>query len=372
MKSYLAWHLRLRQYYPGQEVINEHNDPNLAETPHYKEKQTILPHPVGLEHEKKPHTPAKRTHDGKVKKDKEKKDLYKSPDISDDGSVKSIEKIKSKEEAKIDMRKLVIKHKSHKSSHRSGSTSKSSSKNSSSTTTKHHSSHSSSSSSSSHHRKDKDKDKEKDKHRSSSSGSSNNRSHSKSKSSSSSSSKHHRNENEKKSSSSSSNQNHSVSETIVQPNVNEIVVKKESIEPKPESIEIKQEIIELKPEIIQQSTESTATINDYSPESPTENVADGENLKSGDLKIEKSLPPLPPLPPPLVEIKPPLPPLPIESPPRVPPPPGSASSQSQTSQISTPAAKKSNNETKPTNDLLGSIMASMESSPSPRNASTTF
>lgn len=77
--SSTAWHLRLRQYYPDQEVINEHTDPILAETPHYKEKQTILPNPISAEHhnEKKVHTPLKRTHDGKLKK--EKKDLEKPP-----------------------------------------------------------------------------------------------------------------------------------------------------------------------------------------------------------------------------------------------------------------------------------------------------
>lgn len=106
-----AWHLRLRQYYPGQEVINEHNDPNLAETPQYKEKQTILPHPINSEPnaERKPQTPVKRTHDGKLKKDK--KD---SPQINECQKPNDID-MKS-EEAKIDMRKIVIDHKSHKKS----------------------------------------------------------------------------------------------------------------------------------------------------------------------------------------------------------------------------------------------------------------
>lgn len=105
-----AWHLRLRQYYPGQEVINEHNDPNLAETPQYKEKQTILPHPINSEQsaDRKTQTPVKRTHDGKLKKDK--KD---SPQINE---CQNSHDIDIKEEAKIDMRKIVNDHKSHKKS----------------------------------------------------------------------------------------------------------------------------------------------------------------------------------------------------------------------------------------------------------------
>lgn len=65
-----AWHLRLRQYYPDQTVINEHTDPELAETPHYKEKQTILPNPISLDHngERRFCTPVKRTVDGKPRR----------------------------------------------------------------------------------------------------------------------------------------------------------------------------------------------------------------------------------------------------------------------------------------------------------------
>lgn len=118
-----AWHLRLRQYYPGQEVINEHNDPNLAETPQYKEKQTILPHPINNEpnSERKTQTPVKRTHDGKLKKDK--KD---SPQINECQKPHDVD-IKS-DEAKIDMRKIVNDHKSHKKSSTTSSDKSSSTK----------------------------------------------------------------------------------------------------------------------------------------------------------------------------------------------------------------------------------------------------
>lgn len=200
----VAWHLRLRQYYPGQEIINEHNDPNLAETPHYKEKQTILPNPIIVDHVdgKKPHTPVKRTHDGKIKKDK--KDPLKSPMINEQNSPKEVS-IKS-DEAKIDMRKLIIEHKSHKkSSNSSGSRSKKSTKHLASST----SSSSSSPSSSLSPRSSKANKNQKEKHKLSSNSSSNDlhhRSHSSSKKSS-----HSDKHRENRKSSTSSSLNHSSS-----------------------------------------------------------------------------------------------------------------------------------------------------------------
>lgn len=62
----VAWHLRLRQYYSDQDVAQEIASNYDIETPQYKEKQTILPHPLS-ELEKKMQTPVKRTHDGKIK-----------------------------------------------------------------------------------------------------------------------------------------------------------------------------------------------------------------------------------------------------------------------------------------------------------------
>lgn len=62
----VAWHLRLRQYYPNHEEVEELASNYDIETPQYKEKQTILPHPLS-ELEKKQQTPVKRTHDGKIK-----------------------------------------------------------------------------------------------------------------------------------------------------------------------------------------------------------------------------------------------------------------------------------------------------------------
>lgn len=118
----IAWHLRLRQYYPGQEVINEKNNPILAEPPHYKEKQTILPHPISLLEDKKS-TPCKRTHDGKVKKSEKKLNDIDKRRSSESGAEEgtaaiecgsmspggsTVKKNLSKEEAKIDMRKLVL------------------------------------------------------------------------------------------------------------------------------------------------------------------------------------------------------------------------------------------------------------------------
>ncbi|XP_030383360.1 uncharacterized protein LOC115630933 [Scaptodrosophila lebanonensis] len=131
----IAWHLRLRQYYPGQEVINEKNNPVLAETPHYKEKQTILPHPIGHDEGGKK-TPSKRAHDGKAKRklidldgkerrssessieDTTKEVGSASPTLNNNNnnnsncnSGSSTPKRKAtKDDAKIDMRKMVLDH----------------------------------------------------------------------------------------------------------------------------------------------------------------------------------------------------------------------------------------------------------------------
>ncbi|XP_055375532.1 uncharacterized protein DDB_G0287625-like isoform X2 [Condylostylus longicornis] len=111
----VAWHIRLRQYYPGQEVINEKNNPIVAETPNYKEKQTILPHSVTASEDKKS-TPTKRTHDGKPKKDKKIiSDTRRSSESGNEEISKDEYKKIMKEEAKIDMRKLVLDPKITKS-----------------------------------------------------------------------------------------------------------------------------------------------------------------------------------------------------------------------------------------------------------------
>lgn len=114
--------MRLRQYYPGQEVINEKNNPVLAEPPQYKEKQTILPHPISHDEAKK--TPCKRTYEGKAKKSETKKliDMEdRSRHSSESGTDDSTnvpkddldddnKKQANKDEPKIDMRKMVIEH----------------------------------------------------------------------------------------------------------------------------------------------------------------------------------------------------------------------------------------------------------------------
>lgn len=64
------------------------------ETPQYKEKQTLLPHPLS-ELEKKHHTPVKRSHDGKIKIKSEKK----SDKLAESA-------MKYQESSSIDMRKL--------------------------------------------------------------------------------------------------------------------------------------------------------------------------------------------------------------------------------------------------------------------------
>ncbi|EDW76571.2 uncharacterized protein Dwil_GK15531 [Drosophila willistoni] len=133
----VAWHLRLRQYYPGQEVINEKNNPVLAETPHYKEKQTILPNPVGHDESGKK-TPSKRTHDGKLAKrklidldgkerrssesslddscnsprqDSSSSSSQSSPNSNSAESGGTPKKKFNKDDSKIDMRKMILEHK---------------------------------------------------------------------------------------------------------------------------------------------------------------------------------------------------------------------------------------------------------------------
>lgn len=120
---------------------NEYGIQDLTEPPQYKEKQTILPHPIHGDGDKKSLTPAKRTHDGKVKK-LEKKEIE-MKEIE-----KSTEKQKSEASGKIDMRKLIVDktitkhiHKHHKKDRESNGSS-------------HHKHHSSSTSSSSKHNSD--------------------------------------------------------------------------------------------------------------------------------------------------------------------------------------------------------------------------
>jgi lysine-specific demethylase 9 len=159
----LAWHLRLRQYYPGQEVINEQTDPNLAETPHYKEKQTILPNPITIDHitgEKKLTTPLKRSHDGRPKKPSKFPESPHPVDHSDGVLLTD----KKSDEAKIDMRKLIIEPK-----HRKRSSSSSGHKVHSSSSSSHSCSKDKHRGSSDHHRSSSKSSKHRDEHRKSSS-----------------------------------------------------------------------------------------------------------------------------------------------------------------------------------------------------------
>lgn len=389
---HIAWHLRLRQYYPGQEVINEHNDPNLAETPHYKEKQTILPHPISVEHSdgKKPHTPVKRTHDGKIKKDK--KDPLKSPMITEQSSPKEVS-IKA-DEAKIDMRKLVIEHKSHK---------KSSSSSSSRSEKIKHSSSSSSPSSTLSPKSCKTNKKQKDKNKSSNSSSSSSsdlhRSHSSSKKSSH-SDKHRRDENRKSSSSasSSSSSNHS-SSIEKQKSTTEISTKK--IDESREQLSSNARPSEIAPQ-----NEGTNSNDQGQSPSPIQVSSSHSNTSATPtiltpLALAATAPSTTPAPqtstsvvhlniPPQVTqatpcnpdqpVHPIQPPLPTTVPPTPPPPPPLDDEHQSSSEImpdsSTPQQspvqpavkiRKPNNATEKNSDILGSIMACMDSPRNPSN-----
>lgn len=192
----------MRQYYPDQEVINEQTDPNLAETPHYKEKQTILPNPISYDAngERKINTPVKRSADGKIKKkDPVKPTIVVVPPptvVAASGKATSptpeaqlSEKAeKAAEQAKIDMRKLIVEHKHKKSSTSGGGSHKYHS--SSTSTGGGGGSTSSSTNTSNHHNNNKDKHRSSGDHHRTSTGS-----HSSNKSSS-----KHRSDNRKSSS----------------------------------------------------------------------------------------------------------------------------------------------------------------------------
>ncbi|XP_055551133.1 uncharacterized protein LOC129733345 [Wyeomyia smithii] len=165
----IAWHLRLKQYYPDQEIVQEIANGYEVDPPHYKEKQTILPHPISADDKKQ--TPVKRTHDGKPKK-VEKKDLNATPNAKDDRQTSEVEDTPDKQAAKlakIDMRKLVRDDKPIKLEKKSssGSISSSSHKHSSSTSTSSSHMYHSSSSKKDKHRSngERDKDKDRDKYR---------------------------------------------------------------------------------------------------------------------------------------------------------------------------------------------------------------
>lgn len=149
-------------------MINEQTDPNLAETPHYKEKQTILPNPVTIDHitgEKKLSTPVKRAHDGRPKKPLKFPDSP-SPINNDLHSDRVLLTDKKSDDAKIDMRKLIVVEPKH----RKRSTSSSGHKIHSSSSSSHSCSKEKHRGSSDHHRSSSNKSsKHRDEHRKSSS-----------------------------------------------------------------------------------------------------------------------------------------------------------------------------------------------------------
>lgn len=115
--SSIAWHLRLKQYYPDQEVVNELTHNYEIQTPHYREKQTILPHPMTEEKR----TPLKvAPKEGvKVKSAKKNKSEKKRP--SEDGIDMRKNEISAEEEkARKERRKEKLREK-HKKEKRSKS-----------------------------------------------------------------------------------------------------------------------------------------------------------------------------------------------------------------------------------------------------------
>lgn len=89
----VAWHLRLRQYYSDHAEADEIASNYDIRTPMYKEKQTILPHPLS-EIEKKLQTPVKRTHDGKIKVKSESSKKY---DDSSNIDMRKLERLPSED-----------------------------------------------------------------------------------------------------------------------------------------------------------------------------------------------------------------------------------------------------------------------------------
>ncbi|XP_055684034.1 lysine-specific demethylase RSBN1L isoform X2 [Lutzomyia longipalpis] len=302
----IAWHLRLKQYYPDVDVMNEANNGELIEPPQYKERQTILPHPIPLDVEMRKYTtPVKRTHDGKPKKS-EKKDLERRRSDPTDATKKKTD------EAKIDMRKLVIEGDGAKEHKHKGSSSSSSSGH------KHHHS--------------------KEKHRSE------HRHHDRT----SSSSKHK-----------SSHTKSSSSSTEKSSSRGELNVVAES--PRRTSSEVRE---------VTKNAASTATAaSQCEVEVPIEPPAAAPPPPPpSPLREQPPPPPLPPLPPP--------PPPPQDEPPAIPgpPPPEEPTAAVPAAVISspkpsTPVPKAKKPTTTPPPDLLTSIMASMDTTPGGRSGS---
>uniref|UniRef100_A0A240SY30 Round spermatid basic protein 1-like protein n=1 Tax=Lutzomyia longipalpis TaxID=7200 RepID=A0A240SY30_LUTLO len=305
----IAWHLRLKQYYPDVDVMNEANNGELIEPPQYKERQTILPHPIPLDVEMRKYTtPVKRTHDGKPKKS-EKKDLERRRSDPTDATKKKTD------EAKIDMRKLVIEGDGAKEHKHKGSSSSSSSGH------KHHHS--------------------KEKHRSE------HRHHDRTSSSS-----KHKSSHTKSSSSSSTEKSSSRGE---------LNVVAES--PRRTSSEVRE---------VTKNAASAATAAAASQcevEVPIEPPAAAPPPPPpSPLREQPPPPPLPPLPPP--------PPPPQDEPPAIPgpPPPEEPTAAVPAAVISspkpsTPVPKAKKPTTTPPPDLLTSIMASMDTTPGGRSGS---
>jgi hypothetical protein len=98
----IAWHLRLRDYYPDQDEADEIASNYDIETPQYKEKQTLLPQPLSEQ------TPVKRALDGgkvKSKSTQKKKKLKRDDDLiltdsDDDDEAAPPKKCKSEQKKK--------------------------------------------------------------------------------------------------------------------------------------------------------------------------------------------------------------------------------------------------------------------------------
>lgn len=91
----IAWHLRLREYYPdineAEEIANNYD----IETPQYKEKQTLLPQPLS-------ETPTKRPNEDKRKTVEKKMKLNSDFDSSPKIDMRKLERKNSKTPKKVD------------------------------------------------------------------------------------------------------------------------------------------------------------------------------------------------------------------------------------------------------------------------------
>lgn len=91
----IAWHLRLREYYPDMNEAEEIASNYDIETPQYKEKQTLLPQPLS-------ETPTKRPNENKGKSCEKKMKLNDDYEDSPKIDMRKLERKNSKTPKKVD------------------------------------------------------------------------------------------------------------------------------------------------------------------------------------------------------------------------------------------------------------------------------